>query len=69
MLHVGSAGAGTDGGAGGAASGSVPPTTMSAEEMDAVMEAVADQFPAKTEGHGGEDLAPTVLADARSSST
>src|SRR5262245_6745043 len=62
MLHVGAAGA-TDGGAGGAASGSVPPTTMSAEQMDAVMEAVANQFPAETAGHGGEDLAPTVLAD------
>jgi plastocyanin len=62
MLHVGAAGA-TDGGAGGAASGTAPPTTMSAEQMDAVMEAVANQYPAETAGHGGEDLAPTVLAD------
>jgi FtsP/CotA-like multicopper oxidase with cupredoxin domain len=57
MLHVGAAGA-TNGGAAAAA-----PTTMSAEEMDAVMEAVANQFPADTEGHGGEVLEPTVQAD------
>ena len=62
MLHVGAAGATDGGAAGGAASGSTPPT-MSAEEMDAVMEAVANKFPAETAGHGGEDLTPTVLAD------
>ena len=57
MLHVGAPGA-VDGGA-----TAEPATTMSADEMDAVMEAVANQFPAETAGHGGEDLAPTVLAD------
>ncbi len=61
MLHVGAAGA-TDGGTDGGSATS-PPTTMSAEQMDAVMEAVANQYPAETAGHGGEDLAPTVLAD------
>jgi FtsP/CotA-like multicopper oxidase with cupredoxin domain len=37
--------------------------TMSNEEMDALMEEVANQFPAETEGHGGEPIEPTVLAD------
>jgi manganese oxidase len=36
---------------------------MSAEEMDEVMHAVVEKFPAKTEGLGAQDLAPTVLAD------
>ena len=39
------------------------PTTMSWQEMDRMMADVAGQFPAKTEGHGGDRLAPTVLAD------
>jgi FtsP/CotA-like multicopper oxidase with cupredoxin domain len=39
------------------------PTTMSWQEMDAMMTAVAKQFPAATQGHGGDELAPTVLAD------
>lgn len=41
----------------------VTPTTMSWQEMDRVMEAVATQFPAKTEGHGGDEMVPEVLAD------
>ncbi len=36
---------------------------MSASEMDALMMAVAQQFPAVTEGHGGEVMEPTILAD------
>ena len=59
MLMV-AAGAGTGGGSAGAAA---PPTTMGWQEMDAMMEAVAKQFPAKTQGHGGDELEPTVLAD------
>ncbi|MEO7370428.1 MAG: multicopper oxidase domain-containing protein [Ilumatobacteraceae bacterium] len=38
-------------------------TTMSWQEMDKVMADVAGQFPAKTQGHGGDRLEPTVLAD------
>jgi FtsP/CotA-like multicopper oxidase with cupredoxin domain len=38
-------------------------TTMSWQDMDAAMAAVAAQFPAPTAGHGGDELAPTVLAD------
>ena len=39
------------------------PTTMTWQEMDAMMADVASQFPAKTEGHGGDLLEPTILAD------
>jgi hypothetical protein len=39
------------------------PTTMSWQQMDAMMADVAAQFPAKTEGHGGDQLEPKVLAD------
>jgi manganese oxidase len=39
------------------------PTTMSWQEMDAMMADVAAQYPAKTEGHGGDRLEPKVLAD------
>jgi len=39
------------------------PTTMTNEEMDRVMAAVAATFPAKTEGLGGQILEPTILAD------
>jgi FtsP/CotA-like multicopper oxidase with cupredoxin domain len=39
------------------------PTTMGWQEMDAMMADVAAQFPAKTEGHGGDPLEPKVLAD------
>ena len=57
MLMVGG-----DGGS--SADGAMDPgTTMTWQEMDALMEEVAASFPAETEGHGGEPLAPTVLAD------
>jgi FtsP/CotA-like multicopper oxidase with cupredoxin domain len=57
MVMVGSGGTGsTDG-------GSEPVTTMSWQEMDKMMADVALAFPAKTEGHGGERLEPTILAD------
>ncbi len=42
---------------------SATPTTMSWQEMDKAMGDVAAQFPAKTAGHGGDRLEPTVLAD------
>jgi manganese oxidase len=57
-LMVGGAAAGADAGAGAATE-----TSMSWQEMDAKMAEVAAQFPAKTAGHGGDLLAPTVLAD------
>ena len=38
-------------------------TVMSNETMDKLMEDVAKKFPAKTAGHGGENLEPKVLAD------
>jgi manganese oxidase len=37
--------------------------SMSWQDMDAAMAAVAKSFPAATQGHGGEELQPTVLAD------
>jgi FtsP/CotA-like multicopper oxidase with cupredoxin domain len=37
--------------------------TMTWQEMDAVMRDVALQFPAKTEGLGGQRLEPTILPD------
>jgi FtsP/CotA-like multicopper oxidase with cupredoxin domain len=55
MLHVG--------GAAGAGAAAGPTTTMDAAAMDAQMTAVAKTFPAKTAGHGGEDLAPVVQPD------
>jgi len=36
---------------------------MTAEQMDEMMMAVANQFPAATEGHGGDLMEPTILAD------
>ena len=36
---------------------------MTSDEMDAVMERSVKAFPAKTQGVGGQDLAPRVLAD------
>ncbi|MGZ4769649.1 MAG: multicopper oxidase domain-containing protein, partial [Ilumatobacteraceae bacterium] len=39
------------------------PTTMSWQQMDAMMADVASKFPAKTAGHGGDLLPPKVLAD------
>src|SRR4029077_1115199 len=50
------------GGDASAAAGATP-TTMSWQQMDKAMADVAAQFPAKTEGHGGGLLEPTVLAD------
>jgi len=61
MLMVGAAGHGGDGEGGGGAA--APPTTMGWQEMDRMMDEVAHAFPAETEGHGGELLAPTVLPD------
>ncbi len=46
-----------------AASGTTSGTTMSADEMDAVMAERTKAFPAKTAGLGAQPLAPTVLAD------
>jgi FtsP/CotA-like multicopper oxidase with cupredoxin domain len=46
-----------------AGAGAATPTTMSWQQMDTMMSDAAAQFPAKTEGHGGDLLAPTVLAD------
>jgi manganese oxidase len=50
-------------GAGGVAADPTQTTTMSWQDMDAAMAAVAKQFPAKTEGHGGDVMAPKILAD------
>jgi FtsP/CotA-like multicopper oxidase with cupredoxin domain len=36
---------------------------MTNDQMDAAMEAVAKQFPAKTQGTGNEELEPTIAAD------
>jgi FtsP/CotA-like multicopper oxidase with cupredoxin domain len=36
---------------------------MSASQMDALMLKVAQQYPAKTVGHGGDLMTPTILAD------
>ncbi len=55
-LMIGDAGSG-------AAAAAATPTTMSWQQMDAMMADVARKFPAKTEGHGGDLLAPKVLAD------
>ena len=38
-------------------------TSMTNDQMDAAMEAVAKQFPAKTQGAGNQELAPTIAAD------
>ena len=37
--------------------------TMEPHEMDAMMDKVANSFPAKTAGHGGDLMAPVVKAD------
>jgi FtsP/CotA-like multicopper oxidase with cupredoxin domain len=44
-------------------SGDSATSPMTWQEMDRMMAAVAAAFPAKTEGHGGDLLEPTVLAD------
>jgi len=46
-----------------AASAGATETTMSWQDMDAAMAAVAKSFPAATQGHGGDLLEPKVLAD------
>jgi FtsP/CotA-like multicopper oxidase with cupredoxin domain len=46
-----------------ASSGGHDMAAMSAQQMDDVMTAVTKKFPAKTEGVGAQDLAPTVLPD------
>ena len=61
MLHVGSGGSGEASAAGG--TDPAPSTTMDVAAMDAQMTDIAKTFPAKTAGHGGDLLAPTVLAD------
>ena len=64
MVHTGGATAATDGttdGATAGATGSEP--LMDQETMDRIMDEVALKFPAATEGHGGEVLEPTILAD------
>ena len=55
--------ASADGGSSSGGGAAAPPTTMSWQEMDKMMEDVAAAFPAATEGHGGEGLEPTILAD------
>lgn len=50
---------------GGEPTAGAPPAeaTMTWQQMDAMMAEVAAAYPAKTEGHGGDLLEPTVLAD------
>lgn len=50
-------------GTGGMNHGSGSGSEMSWQEMDAIMLKRAAAFPAKTAGHGGDRLEPTVLAD------
>jgi manganese oxidase len=47
----------------GTESADAPTTTMSWQEMDKMMADVAGEFPAKTQGHGGDRLEPKMLAD------
>ncbi|MGD9702806.1 MAG: multicopper oxidase domain-containing protein [Acidimicrobiia bacterium] len=65
MMHTGSTtpagGTSTDGASTAATDGSEP--LMDQETMDRIMEEVALEFPAATEGKGGEVLEPTILAD------
>ena len=64
MVHTGGATTATDGTTDGSttgAAGSEP--LMDQETMDRIMDEVALKFPAATEGHGGEVLEPTILAD------
>ncbi len=63
-VHTGDAAAATDGATDGSttgATGSEP--LMDQVTMDRIMDEVALKFPAATEGHGGEVLEPTILAD------
>jgi manganese oxidase len=59
-LMIGSGQGGSPGGAGG---GAMPGHKMTNEEMDRMMNEVAAQFPAETEGVGGQPLEPRVAAD------
>jgi FtsP/CotA-like multicopper oxidase with cupredoxin domain len=52
-----------DGTAGSVGSEHANTSSMTWQEMDAAMEAVAKSFPVATAGHGGEPLAPTILPD------
>jgi FtsP/CotA-like multicopper oxidase with cupredoxin domain len=63
QLTVVEGGAGEVAAEGEADHGAATHERMSADEMDEVMHAVVEKFPAKTEGLGAQDLAPTVLAD------
>ncbi|HEY5876284.1 MAG TPA: multicopper oxidase domain-containing protein [Ilumatobacteraceae bacterium] len=64
MVYTGGAATATDGTTDGSttgAAGSEP--LMDQQTMDRIMDEVALKFPAATEGHGGEVLEPTILAD------
>ncbi len=64
MIMFGAAGPDTAGSANGSADdGSGVTGGMTVDQMDAAMAQRAKLFPAKTAGHGGEPLVPTVLAD------
>src|SRR3954453_433057 len=64
-LMVGGSGTNAAAGASGSAGSATGATNTSTgwQDMDAMMAAVAKKFPAATKGHGGEELAPKVLAD------
>ena len=62
MIGGTSTGASSTGGDSSGAAAATP-TTMSWQQMDAMMADVASKFPAKTAGHGGDLLPPKVLAD------
>lgn len=59
-IHVVAAGSGSSSGG---SSGGTATKTMSNDEMDAMMSASLKAFPAKTDGLGGQVLAPKVLSD------
>jgi manganese oxidase len=63
-VTVGGAATGATGATGvGEMMGGQPAQQMTAEEMDNMMDEVANQFPAATEGLGGQILEPKMLAD------
>jgi len=61
VVKAGGAATASDGMA--VASGSGAPAKMTPDQMDAAMEKSIKAFPAKTQGVGGQNLAPKVLAD------
>ena len=63
VITAGSAGAAAGAAAGGHGPAVTGGHTMTAAEMDAAMERSIKAFPAKTQGVGGQELAPRVLAD------